>query len=143
VVAQDVGIGSEPAQLGHRGDQGVVRQLALPAGFHLPGHEIASHDFERRRPAPDSQSVTLAEGLEEVVIADRMAVVFGLMPDEVDAETRLLEARQSPIVVDRDVADRADRQLDMGRRRLTVWESTTPAERGVGARGRGSALEAG
>ena len=57
-----------------------------------------------------------------------MAIVLGLVADEVDPEPGSLEARQAAVVIDGPVADRAGRQLGGGPRRLAVRQSAATAE---------------
>ena len=101
LIAEDVGVGTEATELGHRGDQGVVRHLALPAALDLAGDEVVADDVERRRPAIDPQPIALAQALEPLVVADGMAIVLRLMADEVDAQARVVEALEAAVVAGR------------------------------------------
>ena len=114
----------------------------LRPGVDLTGHEVAADRLERRGPATPAQFVALAQRLEPLVVADRMAVVLGHVAAQVDAETRQVEAVGPPVVIDREVADRAARQLGVGARRLAVRQPAAAAERRVVAGGGGAALEA-
>ena len=126
LVAEDVGVGTEASELGHRGDQGVVLHLALPAPLDLTGHEVVADDVERRGPAIDPQPVALAQGLEPLVVADRMAVVLGLVADEVDAQARVVEALEAAVVVRRSCS----RSGSSGARRRRTGARRTSARSG-------------
>ncbi len=115
-VAHDVRVGTPAVELGHRRHDRVVGERSVPARIDLAGHQVASDGLERGAPAVDPDPVARPQRLEPVVVADRVSVVFLLVPDEVDAQARCVEAGQAAIVADRAVADRAGRQLD-GRRR--------------------------
>ena len=143
LVAEDLAGRAPAADLGHRVDDRVVGQGAAATGLDLAGHEVAADDVERRRPAPDPDPVALAQGLEPVVVADRVEVMLGAVPDEVDPQPDVLQARQPPVVVDALVADRTGRQLDVAARRLAVRQAAAPAEARAAAAGGRAALEAG
>ena len=117
-------------------------ELPVPTGVDLTGHQIAADGLERRRPPADPDPVAAAERFEPVVVADRVAVVLGLVVDEVDAQAGALEARQASVVVDGPVADRAGRELGGRARRLAVRQPAATAERAATLVGRRPALEA-
>jgi hypothetical protein len=72
-----------------------------------------------------------------------MSVVLGHVVAQVDSQAGELEAVRPAVIVDRAVADRAGGQLGVGPGSVAVWEAASTAERGVGARGGRTALEAG
>lgn len=116
--------------------------LALAATLNLSGHEVAPHDIERSRPSVDLEPVAHAERLEPVVVTHRVAIVLALVTNQVDAEARVVEARQAAVIVHGQVADRTARQLDEGRGWGPVGQSTSPAEGRIRACGGRPTLEA-
>src|SRR5687767_7812528 len=142
LVAEDRGVLAEPVDLGHRGHDHVVGQLAVAACVDLTRHEVAADGIERRAPAAPAQFVAFAQGLEPFVVADGVTVMLAHVPAQVHAQARQVETVRAAVVVDREVADRAGRQLGGGPRRVAVRKPTTAAEGCVVANGGRAALEA-
>ena len=52
-----------------------------------PGHEVPADEVEGRLPAVDHEPVAAPQGLEVVVVPDRVVVVLGDVFDEIDPAT--------------------------------------------------------
>ncbi len=135
LITEDDAVGSPAADLGHRVDDRIVRQRTPAPGLDLPAHEVASNDVEWRGPLADANGVALPQRFEPIVVANRMPIVLGLVSDEIHTVAGSIEARESPVVIDCLVADRARRQLDVGGGRLPVRESTATTERRLASTG--------
>ena len=79
------GVRPETGQLGHRGDDQVVLELAAAAALDGAGHEVAPDEVEGRRPATDPDTCALAEALEIVLVAHGVLVVLGDVARQVQA----------------------------------------------------------
>jgi len=136
LVTQDLAIRPEPAELGHRRDDRIVRQPPIPTGVDLARHEVASDGLERRRPSTPAQAIAFSETFEPIVVTDGMTIVLGHVVTEVDPQPGYVQARRPAIVIDGDVADRALGELDIRSMRIAIREAAPAAERRVGAHGR-------
>src|SRR4051812_43802932 len=143
LVTEDDAIWTPPAELRHRRDDRVVGQCPVAAGLDLARDQIAPNGLEWRSPAADPDPISLAERLEQVVVADGVGFVLGLVADQVHPPAASGDARQPAILVDDSVADRAGREGCIGPRWRSVRETATPTEGSpIVASGR-AALEAG
>jgi uncharacterized membrane protein len=140
-ISEDVAGGAPALDLGHRGDDRVMGKGAVATGFDLSGHQVAPDCLERCRPVPDPDLVAEPQRLQPIVVADRVTIVFGLVTDEVDAQTGALEARQATVILDRGVADGARGKLGGRARRGAIRQATAAAERAATMPRRRAALE--
>ena len=104
-------------------------ERAPPAGLDGTGHQVAPHDVERRRPAPDPDAVAFAQRLEVVVVADRVALVLREVRLEVHPQARAVEALEASVIVHRAITDVTARELGVGARRCAVGQPAPRAER--------------